>query len=130
MIELERTFLLKRIPKGMLDRGRPSEITDIYFPGDAAHPVLRLRKAGDRHELTKKEPIEAGDKSEQEEQTIILTAEEYHALSALPGKVLRKVRHVCTWNGRRVEIDVYKGLLEGIMLADFEFSSRDRIRRS
>ena len=53
-IELERTFLLKYKPKD-LEKFPSSEILDIYFPEEAVHPVLRLRrKDGKKFEMTKK----------------------------------------------------------------------------
>jgi adenylate cyclase len=123
MIELERTFLVKNIPEGM-DKCPKREIADIYYPKTAKHPVLRLRKDGDRYILTKKHPV-GEDKSVQKEQTVELTNEEFEALSRLEGKHLEKVRYESDYKGRKVEIDVFKGALEGLVLADFEFSSQE-----
>jgi adenylate cyclase len=123
MIELERTFLVKRLPEG-LERCPKREVIDSYYPKDAKHPVLRLRKDGDRYLLTKKHPV-GEDKSVQEEQTAELTREEFEALSRLGGKHLEKVRYEFDYKGRKVEIDVFKGALEGLVLADFEFSNRE-----
>ena len=89
-IELERTFLLKKIPEGLKDC-KSIEILDIYIPRSAPHPILRIRKRGEVFEMTKKAPIE-NDSSEQEEQTISLSKEEFSELSALDGKKLRKIR--------------------------------------
>jgi CYTH domain-containing protein len=119
-IELERTFLLKSLPPG-LEKCRKREIIDVYFPKEAVHPVLRLRSDGDRHELTKKEPVVEGDASHQLEQTITLTKAEFLALSRVPGKELRKVRYHYEHEGRMAEIDVFQGALFGLALADFEF---------
>jgi len=76
MIELERTFLVKIIPEN-LKSCRFNEIIDIYIPKTAEHPTLRLRKNGNTFELTKKEPVNDGDASHQNEQTIILTGKSY-----------------------------------------------------
>ena len=80
-IELELTFLAKSLPEG-LAKCRQKEIIDIYIPKSSAHPVLRIRKNGDRYEMTKKEPVE-DDASHQEEHTIVLTEEEFASLSAM-----------------------------------------------
>ena len=68
-IELERTFLLKNKPKG-LNKCKFLEIIDIYLPAKVEHPILRIRKSGDRYAITKKEPISGTDSSEQSEKTI------------------------------------------------------------
>ena len=122
MIELERTFLAGRLPEGLADC--PShEMVDIYFPATVEHPVLRLRKKGDRMVLTKKTTIEEGDRSRFLEQTIELSEGEYTALSRLWGKRLAKVRYDYDYNGRKAEVDVFQDALEGLVLVDFEFNS-------
>jgi CYTH domain-containing protein len=126
-IELERTFLLKFLPRG-LSECQSKEIMDVYFPKEAAHPVLRLRKDGERHELTKKEPVVEGDASHQLEQTITLTQAEFLAFSRLPGKELRKVRYHYEHGGKTAQIDVFQGALKGLALADFEFRTLEEKR--
>jgi CYTH domain-containing protein len=123
MIELERTFLVKSLPQG-LETSPSRKVTDVYYPKEARHPVIRLRSDGDSYVLTKKEPAAEGDKTEQKEQTIKLTREEFEALSVLPGKRVEKTRYAYMHGGRLAEIDVFTGYLEGLVLADFEFSSR------
>jgi len=122
MIELERTFLLKHFPAG-LDKCRKDEIADIYYPKSAYHPVLRLRRHGRKYLLTRKTPVNEGDSSAQREQTIELAKSEFDTLSQLKGKELKKVRYYYDYNGRTAEIDIFKDALEGLVLADFEFSS-------
>lgn len=95
---------------------------DIYIPKLTTHPVLRIRKKGDTFEITKKSPLK-DDASEQEEQTITLTKEEFSELAILPGKRLRKIRYYYPINGQLAEIDLFLDDLEGLALADFEFSS-------
>ena len=85
-VELERTFLLKKIPKG-LKNCKSIEILDIYIPRSVEHPILRIRKKGNVFEMTKKSPVE-NDSSEQREQTIPLSEKEFSELSALEGRVL------------------------------------------
>ena len=122
MIELERTYLAKKLP-GDLKTCESKEIIDVYLPGTSAHPKLRLRKNGDKYELTKKEPTSEGDASRQEEQTIKLTEEEFNVLNRLKGKRVRKIRYNYTWNSQTAEIDVFQDALKGLVLIDFEFST-------
>ncbi len=121
-IELERTFLLKRIPEN-LKKCKSVEILDIYIPQSAPHPILRIRKIGDVVEMTKKAPLVGNDSSEQKEQTISLSEGEFRILSNLGGKRLRKIRYYYPWNGTTAEIDIYQDDLKGLILADFEFDS-------
>ncbi|MDD5626257.1 MAG: hypothetical protein PHG83_03765 [Patescibacteria group bacterium] len=121
-IELERTFLLKKIPEKLKDC-KFIEILDIYIPQSAEHPVLRLRKKGNVFEMTKKFPKINNDASEQEEHTIVLSEEEFIALSKLDGKKFRKFRYYYPIGDMTAEIDIYLDDLEGLALADFEFKS-------
>ena len=123
MTELERTFLLKRLPKG-LDKCTNMRMTDIYIPKTERHPIIRIRRIGDDFEITKKSPVKDGDSSEQNEHTIALTREEYDALSKMPGKVLSKTRFFFDYNGITAHIDVFHGKLRGLALVDFEFEDR------
>lgn len=121
MIELERTFLVKTLPD--LSSSEKVEMIDIYLPKDAEHPDLRIRKIGDRLEMTKKSPLE--DASKQKEHTIPLRQSEYDLLSALEGKSVEKIRYYFDYNGLRAEIDVFQGPLKGLVLVDFEFETED-----
>ena len=123
MIEFEKTYLAKSIPEG-LERAKREEIIDIYIPKSKEHPVIRIRKKGNKYEITKKVPINE-DRSVQKEQTIILTEEEFKEFSKLEGKVVRKIRFYYNYNGRTAEIDVFKGGLQGLILVDFEFKSEE-----
>lgn len=121
--ELERTFLLKYLPKG-LDKCRKERMTDIYIPKKARHPIIRIRRVGDLFEVTKKSPVSEGDSSVQDEHTIGLTKEEHDALARLPGKRLDKTRYHFVQDGVNAQIDVFHGRLRGLALVDFEFESK------
>jgi len=123
-IELERTFLLKYKPED-LDKCKSVEIFDTYFPKSARHPVLRLRKKGEKIELTKKFPVKDGDSSEQEEHTIILSQEEFEEFSKLEGAKLRKIRYYYPVRNLMAEIDVFQDKLQGLCMVDFEFKTKE-----
>ncbi len=127
MIELERTYLAKYLPKN-LEKCKKEEILDIYIPKSAFHPVLRIRKRGEEYKITKKEPIK-GNASVQKEQTINLSREEFEALSKIDGKKLRKLRYYYPHEERGAEIDVFLGKLRGLVLVDFEFESKEQMER-
>lgn len=119
-IELEKTYLAKYLPKG-LKKFPSKEIKDIYIPKESYHPVLRVRKNGDVYQMTKKEPVEDRDSSEQYEHTIKLTKKEFTALEKLSGKKSRKIRYYYELSGRTYEIGVFKDALAGLVLIDVEF---------
>ncbi len=122
MEELELTYLIKNLPDDVF-LSPSKELLDIYIPKNADHPTLRVRKADDKYEITKKEPVEAGDSSRQLETTIPLTPSEFEALNALSGKRLQKTRFYYKEGNFTYEIDVFRGNLLGLVLVDVEFSS-------
>ncbi len=119
-IELEKTYLAKYLPEGLKDS--PSkEIKDIYIPESIEHPVLRIRRRDDKYEITKKQPVNETDSSEQYEHTIALTKEEFSTLEQVKGKVVRKIRYYYNHKGIQAEVDVFQDDLAGLVLVDFEF---------
>ncbi len=122
MIELEKTYLLKYFPKGV--RNAPKKkIADIYFPKNVKHPTLRLRRAGEKYEMTKKKPVAGRDSSEQIEETIPLTKEEFAALLKASGKSSEKMRYYYPYQNRTAEITVFEKKLRGLVLVDVEFGT-------
>ena len=121
-IELEKTYLAKALPQGLASCPH-KEIYDIYIPEASVHPTLRLRKKGDKYEMTKKYPVAGADASEHEEHTIRLSKEEFEDLARAPGKKVRKIRHEYMHEGMKAEVDVFQDDLEGLVLIDFEFAS-------
>jgi CYTH domain-containing protein len=122
MIELERTFLAKNIPSELMDC-KYKEIIDIYIPKEDIHPKLRIRKNGDKFELTKKQPIDNNDNSKLNEETIILNEREFNSLSKINGKRVHKLRYYYDYNGRIAEFDIFLDELKGLVLIDFEFET-------
>lgn len=124
IIELELTYLAKRLPQGLRDC--PSkQIVDCYFPVSAEHPTLRLRRSGDAFEMTKKLMAEGTDSSNMIEHTIDLDAAEYADIAKAGGKRVAKRRYYYRFDGRQAEIDVFEGDLQGLVLVDFEFTNRE-----
>lgn len=124
MIELERTYLLKTIPKD-LTKSNFKEIIDIYIPKNSNHPVLRIRKNGNKYEMTKKQPVHGKDSSKQEEQTIILSSEEFESLNNIDGKKVHKIRYNYEYNNKVLEVDVFQEELQGLILVDVEFENEE-----
>ena len=120
-IELEKTYLVKYLPKD-LAKFLSKEYIDIYFPTLAIHPITRIRKRGNDCEITKKYVVNPGDASKQYEFTIPLTVDEFTELeSSVKGKRSRKLRYFYDYKGIPSEIDIYQDDLKGLVIADFEF---------
>jgi len=126
MIELEKTYLAKYLPEN-LEKFPSKEIIDIYIPANVEHPKVRIRKNGDKYEMTKKQPV--GDNySIQREQTIDLTEQEWNWLSKLKGKEIVKRRYEYQHQGRKAEIDVFEKKLTGLVVVDFEFEKEEELK--
>lgn len=127
MLEIEKTYLAKSIPEGLAACAH-KELLDVYVPRESAHAHLRIRKNGDRHEITKKTPINPNDASQLKEETIVLTADEFNALASVPGKRIRKIRYLYPYQGMTAEVDVFQDSLAGLVVVDFEFDSPEAQR--
>jgi CYTH domain-containing protein len=124
MIELEKTYLAKELPN--LARCEKKEMIDIYIPKMSCHAPIRIRKNGNKYELTKKTPAEEGDYSKLIEQTINLSKDEFDALKReIVGRRVYKTRYLVDFEGRTAEVDVFEKDLAGLVLIDFEFEKEE-----
>ena len=119
-IELEKTYLCSAIPTDLFS-GQPTKMIDIYIPEESPHPKLRLRRKGNHHEMTKKTALD-GDPSQQLENTISLTHEEFRSLAACSARRIEKIRVPISYDGHIGELDIFLGSHYGLVLVDFEFS--------
>jgi CYTH domain-containing protein len=122
-LEIELTYLARFIPDEIASL-TPDIMEDIYYPNlPGKHAILRLRRRGERYEITKKVPLNDGDGKQHLETTIELTREEYDALHMATGKTVGKKRYKLELGGRTAEFDIFTGDLEGLVTIDFEFDS-------
>lgn len=128
--EFELTYLLKEFPKNFFEEANGKEILDIYIPSVAKQRILRIRKLGDRYEITKKQLVNGTDSSHQTENTIPLTKEEFEELAVVKGKRVRKIRYYFIEDNVNYEIDVFQDELKGLVLVDVEFISNEEKNKS
>lgn len=122
MIELELTYLAKVLPNSLKDC--PSKkIIDLYVDNGTDHFDLRIRRNGDKFELTRKTPVADGDASTQTETTININQTEFESFSNTKSRKIEKTRYYFTHNGSIAEFDVFEGNLDGLVLIDFEFEN-------
>lgn len=125
MIEIEKTFLVKRLPNN-LSRYKFQKIKQGYIsPGPSP---LRIRQKGNKFELTKKIPLKPGDFSSAKEINIYLTEYEFNKLWALVEKSLKKTRYLIPLkNNLLAELDVFEKELDGLALVEVEFKSQEQM---
>lgn len=118
-IERERRFLLVRFPHDS-DIVRSRRIMDNYIEGTTFR--LRTQNYNDgliTFKLTQKLPLRGSGAQQGFITSMYLTEHEFHVLAQLPAKKLSKTRFSVPPFG----IDVFDGLLEGLILAEAEFDS-------
>lgn len=119
-MEFEKTYLCPEVPTEYIS-GEPTRMVDVYIPELSEHPKLRLRQKGGAYEIAKKTPID-NDPSQQLEETISLTKEEFEALLAASSRKIEKLRIPLVYKGSEGELDVFNGEHKGLILVDFEFT--------
>ena len=119
-IEIERKFLLKRLPRN-LAKYRHTKIEQGYLATERRNGVqVRLRREGASYSLTYKR----GRNGAREEREIALTGRQFQALwPATEGRRLSKTRYRVPWKEWCIEIDKYRGRHDGIVVAEVEFES-------
>jgi len=123
MEEIEYTYLARRIPESLGQCAR-KEIIDAYILSDRTPLSLRIRKSGEKREITKKEPLDENNISEQIEQTISLTPLEYNSLMQSQTNIVRKIRYFYPYKELQLEVDVFQDALLGLVVIEAEFESR------
>lgn len=119
-MEIERKYLIDRLPDG-LDAWPSRPIEQAYLCTD---PVVRVRQDGDSFYLTYK----GRGLMAREEYNLPLTEEAYrHLLAKADGNILTKVRYRIPLEGTglTVELDIFSGKFDGLVLAEVEFPDQE-----
>ena len=93
-------------------------------PADDLLTKLRLRQKGTQYELTKKVNIDPQDLSLQDEYTIPLTKQEFERLRTVNGREVVKDRYEVPFGKYTLEVDVFRGDLEGLIIIEVEFKNQ------
>ena len=122
--EIERKFLLKRLPENL--KSRCYIIDQGYLASEPAGRQVRLRKKGSIASLT----FKVGRGSHREEREIRLSPKQFDSLwPGTAGRRLRKVRCEIPWKNLLIEIDIYQGRHAGLVVAEVEFPDRLSCRK-
>jgi hypothetical protein len=123
--ELERRFLLARVPDGPCVRR--AAITDLYVTGTRLRLRLSVETTVDgptvSRKFTQKIPAPGGGPGLIT--TVYLDEAEHAVLAGLPGFGLTKTRHSVPPFG----LDVFTGNLAGLLMAEIEFENPEEQRR-
>lgn len=116
-LEIERKFLIDKLPRA-LGRYPQKEIAQGYLSVGRDKSHVRLRRAGRACTLT----FKRGPARAREEREIHLTPAQFAILwPATAGSRLTKTRYYVPWKKLMIEIDIYRGSNEGLMVAEVEF---------
>jgi len=123
--EIERKFLLRKLPPN-LRHFRSRTIEQGYLAVKTDGTQIRLRKAGRHHSLT----IKRGRGLSRQEIEIDLARDQFEELwPATAGCRLTKTRYDVPFGKYTIEIDLYRGRNEGLVVAEVEFRDERECRR-
>jgi CYTH domain-containing protein len=123
--EIERKFLIDLLPPQIL-RSRHYRIAQGYLSNEPGGRHVRLRKKANRTFLT----FKVGRGTAREEREITVSPKQFAILwPATAGRRLSKVRYEIPWKNLIIEIDIYRGRNQGLMVAEVEFPSLASCRK-
>jgi adenylate cyclase len=120
--EIERVFKVRQIPKDI--EKYPSEnVVQGYLAIDVTGAEGRLRKVAERYFETYK----GCGRLQRRELEIELSHDQFNTLwPGIDGRRIEKIRYQIDEGGQKIELNVFRGDLEGLVLAEVEFPSREK----
>lgn len=128
-MEIEKKFLVKRLPEH-LDSYESSQIEQGYL---CDCPVIRIRRMDEDYILTykcktehhHKDPVCVSCESE-----FPLTRDAYrHLKKKIDGCMIEKTRYRIGYQSYTIELDLFHGVYEGMILAEVEFPSEEEAEK-
>jgi adenylate cyclase len=115
--EIERKFRVREVPQAL---GEGSRLRQAYLAIDGDIEV-RVRDQGGAQVLT----VKAGRGVRRAEVEVQIGSTEFDELLALePDRRIDKTRHRVAVDSHVAEVDVYAGALQGLVVVEVEFASR------
>ena len=128
-LEIERKWLVKEeiLKKQDSIHLEDFDYRDISQGYLCAVPVIRIRKSikksGESHYMLS---YKGRGLLEREEYNLPLTAEAYESLKGkIEGRLIEKRRYILPFGKYKIELDIFKGKLEGLIYAEVEFPSKE-----
>src|SRR5579864_4715543 len=123
--EIERKFLIKMLPPEIL-RARHFRLAQGYLANETGGRHVRLRKKGRALSLT----FKVGRALSREEREIRVSPKQFAVLwPATRGRRLHKTRYEIPWKKLKIEVDIYHGRNNGLMVAEVEFPNHASRRK-
>ncbi len=123
--EIERKFLVKELP-AEIDRYPHSEIMQGYLVITDNDIEIRIRKKG----ALFTETVKAGSGLVRQESEKEITEKQFYEHWPLTeGKRVQKTRYEIEHGGKLIELDIYSGELEGLVVAEVEFETEEESGR-
>ncbi len=118
-MEIERKYLIHSLPE-RLEQYESKQIEQGYL---CTNPVVRIRRSNENYILTYK----GEGLMVREEYNLPLTKEGYeHMRGKADGILIKKTRYLIPLTDRlTIELDVFSGELEGLLLAEVEFETEE-----
>lgn len=118
MNEIERKFLIEKIPENI--DFRSSEVIEQYYISATPELTVRARKYGSKFFLTFKK----GQSLVRLEKEIEISEEDFEDLKLFnPQNFISKERRICFDNEYKIELDIFRNTLSGLIVAEIEFKT-------
>lgn len=115
-MEIEKKYLISSLPDN-LDSFDYVEIKQGYL---SVSPVIRIRHKGDKAFLTYKG---SGMMAREEIEKEIPVETFEHLVPKIDGRLIEKVRYKIPYDKYIIELDIFHGHKEGLIMAEVEFPS-------
>ncbi len=119
--EIERKFLVRALPEG-LDQFAHDDIAQGYVEILPDGTERRVRKKGDKHYLTVKSGTGRTRSESEQEITEAAFQEQWQATE---GRRVEKTRYSIPHGDRTIELDIYRGALDGLIVVEVEFPDQE-----
>ena len=117
-MEIERKYLIDKENLISDIESYPHNIIEQGYM--CTEPVVRIRKSDDEYYMTYK----SKGLMAREEYNLPLTKEGYyHLLPKCDGNIISKIRYLIPLDNYTIELDIFSGKFEGLILAEVEFDS-------
>lgn len=122
-MEIERKYLIHSLPEH-LEQYESKQIEQGYL---CTNPVVRIRRSNENYILTYK----GEGLMVREEYNLPLTKEGYeHMREKVDGILITKTRYLIPLTDKlTIELDVFSGELDGLLLAEVEFKTEEEANR-
>lgn len=117
--EIERKFWVRSLPSAYLQYS-PVPIEQGYIAIEEDGHAVRLRRKGEAFFLT----VKSIGGMVREEYEIPISEAQFEVLwKSTEGRRIAKARYVIPHQNLQIEVDVFKGKLKGLVIAEIEFES-------